>query len=157
MEIRKHSGIYTLETTQLLPVTIEKAWGFFSSPENLDTLTPKELGFKITSGLTEKMYQGQIITYQIGIIPYLKTNWVTEITTIVENSYFIDEQRFGPYKMWHHEHFFVQKGKQVEMTDKVSFALPMGFLGKLTYALFVKKRLLTIFNFRARKIQEIFT
>jgi ligand-binding SRPBCC domain-containing protein len=72
MKIRKHSGIYTLETTQLLPVTIEKAWDFFSSPGNLDTLTPKELGFKITSGLAEKMYQGQIITYKIGIFPFIK-------------------------------------------------------------------------------------
>ncbi len=157
MEIRKHSGIYTLETTQLLPVTIEKAWDFFSSPGNLDILTPKELGFKITSGLAEKMYQGQIITYRIGIFPFIKTNWVTEITTVAENMYFVDKQRFGPYKMWHHEHFFVQKGKQVEITDKVSFALPMCLLGRLAYSLFAKRRLLLIFNFRAKKIQEIFT
>ncbi|NJO91752.1 MAG: SRPBCC family protein [Chloroflexia bacterium] len=157
MEIRKHSGIYTLEITQLLPVSIEKAWDFFSSPENLDILTPKEFGFKITSRLALKMYQGQIITYKIDILPFIKTNWVTEITTVVENSYFIDEQRFGPYKMWHHEHFFVQKGKQVEMTDKITFALPMGFLGKLSYLIFVKKRLMAIFNYLAKKVQEIFT
>lgn len=156
MEFKKHSGIYTLKTSQLLPANIEKAWTFFSNPVNLDVLTPENMRFTITSEEMLKMYKGQIITYKIGILPFIKSNWVTEITMVEENSYFIDEQRFGPYKMWHHEHIFIPKGNQTEMIDKISFALPLGFLGSLAYKLFVKKKLTEIFRFRSKKIQEIF-
>jgi ligand-binding SRPBCC domain-containing protein len=156
MEIKKHSGIYTLKRSQLLPVHIDNAWAFFSNPINLNVITPDNLGFKITSDATDEIYQGQIITYKIRMFPFLKLNWVTEITFIEKKLYFIDEQRFGPYKMWHHEHMFVPKCDQTEVIDKVSFALPLGFLGNMAYKLFVKKKLVEIFRFRSKKIQEIF-
>ena len=156
MEFRKHSGIYTLRTKQLLPGDIDKVWAFFSNPANLDVITPDNLGFKITSDIGDDIYQGQIITYEIGIFPFLKSNWVTEITAVKDQSYFVDEQRFGPYKMWHHEHIFIPKAKQTEVVDKISFALPLGFLGSIAYELFVKKKLIQIFDFRFKKIEEIF-
>jgi len=155
MDFRNHSGIYTLEVKQLLQVSIDKAWDFFSNPSNLEKLTPDNISFKTTSGNADKMYQGQIITYKIGILPLIKSNWVTEITTVKENSYFIDEQRFGPYKMWHHEHLFKANGNTTEMTDKISFALPFGFLGQIAYKLFVKKRLKEIFQFRGEVIGSL--
>lgn len=156
MEFRKHSGIYTLKTKQLLPVDIDTAWAFFSNPANLDVITPENLGFKITSNNDDTIYQGQIITYKIGIFPFLKSNWVTEITALKEKSYFVDEQRFGPYKMWHHEHLFIPQAGQTEVIDKISFALPFGFFGSIAYKLFVKKKLTEIFTFRTKKMDEIF-
>ena len=155
MEFRKHSGIYTLEVKQQLQVNIDKAWEFFSNPSNLEKLTPGNISFNVTSGNVDKMYQGQIITYKIGIFPMIKSNWVTEITFVNKNAYFIDEQRFGPYKMWHHEHIFETKGSATEMTDKISFALPFGFLGHLAYLLFVRKRLKEIFQFRKEVIGNL--
>ena len=127
MHIKKHSGIYTLETQQLVPAKIENTWKFFSNPANLNNITPKNMGFKITSNSADKMYKGQIITYKIGIFPFIKSNWVTEITEVKENSYFIDEQRIGPYKMWHHEHVFIPLGNQTKIIDKVSSALSFIF------------------------------
>lgn len=157
MEFKKHSGIYTLTVKQLVKAPVEAVWAFFSNAENLNRLTPSDLGFVITSSPVAEMYPGQIITYKIGIFPLIKSNWVTEITFIKENSYFIDEQRFGPYKMWHHEHHFRSTENGTEMTDKVSLALPFGLLGHLAWQLFVKHKLTGIFNFRSQTIQKIFT
>jgi ligand-binding SRPBCC domain-containing protein len=156
MKIKKHSGIYTLEVEQFIKTDIKNAWDFFSNPENLSKITPEYMGFKITSAKSVKMYQGQIITYKIGILPFLKSNWVTEITHVKEGLYFVDEQRSGPYKIWHHEHFFNEKEGGVLMMDKVSFALPFGFLGKIAFAVFIKKELKKIFNFRFIKLEELF-
>lgn len=155
MELRSHSGIYTLFVKHQLPVSLEKAWNFFSKPENLDKLTPSVLGFKITSKPSAITYPGQIITYKIGIFPGIKSNWVTEITVVKDKSYFVDEQRFGPYKMWHHEHHFIENERGTEMIDKVSFALPLGFLGHIAYHLYVKRKLTEIFNFRFQVIEEL--
>jgi ligand-binding SRPBCC domain-containing protein len=153
----KHSGIYTLETTQELNISIDKAWDYFSSPENLSTITPPQMGFHITSKIDKKAYQGQIITYKVSPVLFIKTNWVTEITAVKELEYFIDEQRFGPYSMWHHEHFFEKSpnGNTI-MKDKISYKIPFGFLGRIAQVLFIKNQLLSIFNFREQKLESIF-
>jgi ligand-binding SRPBCC domain-containing protein len=156
INIERHSGIYTLEISQQLPVDIKTAWAFFSSPDNLATITPREMGFIQTSAKGQKMHTGQIITYKIGILPGIKTNWVTEITHVVEDSYFVDEQRFGPYAMWHHQHFFSESENGTEVTDRVSYKLPLGFLGYFAHAFFVRKQLQKIFAFRFEKLKEIF-
>ena len=106
IQFKKHSGIYTLVSEQTLNIPISEAWNYFSSPENLSNITPAEMDFTITSAIGKKVYKGQIITYKVCPLPFLKTNWVTEITNVEEHSFFIDEQRFGPYRMWHHEHWF---------------------------------------------------
>ncbi|AWV99019.1 SRPBCC family protein [Arcticibacterium luteifluviistationis] len=154
---KSHSGIHTLKAEQILPISLEEAWTFFSSPLNLPTITPSEMSFKITSEVDKPAYQGQIISYKVGLFPGLKVNWVTEITAVEKLSHFIDEQRFGPYTMWHHEHFFeaMPDGKTLA-TDKVSYKIPLGPLGNLLNTLFIKNKLKHIFSFRATKLNELF-
>jgi ligand-binding SRPBCC domain-containing protein len=156
MVFSKHSGIYTLEVKQHLPLSLESAWQFFSNPGNLEKITPRNMSFQITSALTDKVYEGQIITYKIGILPFFKTPWVTEITHIKGPHYFIDEQRIGPYKMWHHEHFFARDQDGVQMTDKVTFALPFSVIGHLAFHLTVKNQLKKIFEYRRQSLAELF-
>jgi len=156
VEIKKHSGIYTLKVSQLLPIGLSEAWDFFSSPKNLEKITPKHMGFKITSGEPESMYPGQIITYRVAPLPGFKTNWVTEITHVQKGNFFVDEQRFGPYSMWHHEHHFRECEAGVMMVDKVSYKLPFGFLGHIAQVLFVKRQLRKIFEYRVKVLEKMF-
>ena len=121
---------YTLESTQQLSCTIEEAWDFFSSPKNLKEITPDHMGFDITSELPEKMYSGLIITYIVKPLLGIPMQWMSEIKYMEEKKYFVDEQRIGPYKMWYHEHRFEENSQGVLMKDKVTYALPLGFLGK---------------------------
>ncbi len=153
---KSHSGIYSLEVEQFVPVSLAEAWAFFSSPGNLSKITPEHMGFKITSGAPDKMYAGQIITYKVSPVPGIKTNWTTEITHVSEGRYFIDEQRFGPYRMWHHEHHFEEREDGVMMTDRVSYKLPFGFLGRIAHFIFVKKQLEQIFSFREKQLEKLF-
>ena len=157
IKFKKHSGIYTLYTTQQLNVNLDTAWDFFSSPQNLEKITPKHMGFNITSKVDKKAYAGQIITYKVGILPGIKSNWVTEITQVKDKLFFIDEQRFGPYAMWHHEHWFEElpNGKTL-MKDKISYKIPFGVLGYLAQVLFIKKQLTQIFTYRYKILEEIF-
>ncbi|MEQ8626431.1 SRPBCC family protein [Ekhidna sp.] len=155
VEIKKHSGIYTLTVMQQLPIKLSEAWGFFSSPENLTKITPAHMGFEITSG-EGRMYAGQIISYKVAPVPWIKTNWVTEITHVDEGKFFVDEQRFGPYSMWHHEHHFAENRNGVLMTDKVTYKIPFGFLGTIAQHMFVKRQLKGIFEYRVKVLDEMF-
>lgn len=114
------------------------------------------MGFKVTSINESEIYPGQIITYQVGIFPLIKSNWVTEITHVSAPAYFVDEQRFGPYRMWHHEHHFQQTANGVVMKDKVSYKMPLGLLGRIVHQLFVKQKLLKIFVFRQEVLERFF-
>ncbi|MCV9387743.1 SRPBCC family protein [Reichenbachiella ulvae] len=156
VSIKRHSGIYTLEVKQLVNTSMQEAWEFFSTPRNLAKITPAHMGFQITSDNVDEMHVGQIITYQVGILPGIKSSWVTEITHVAPGKFFVDEQRFGPYAMWHHEHIFEEKEGQVWMTDRVSYKLPFGFLGHLMHGLFIKKQLLGIFNHRFQTLESYF-
>lgn len=152
----KHSGIYTLSVKQKLPITLSEAWDFFSTPINLEKITPQHMGFMITSELPPKMYMGQIISYKVGVLPGIKTNWVTEITHVEQDKFFVDEQRFGPYSMWHHEHHFEEEEDGILMTDKVTYKIPFGVLGHLAQSLFVKRQLKEIFEYRRQALEEMF-
>ncbi len=156
IKFKARSGIYSLEVEQFLKLSLAEAWEFFSSPGNLSKITPEQMGFRITSGSPGKMFPGQIITYKVSPFPGIRTNWVTEITHVSEGHYFVDEQRFGPYRMWHHEHHFEEQNGGVLMTDRVSYKLPFGFLGRLAHFLFVKRQLKQIFEFRERYLHNIF-
>lgn len=149
--------IYTMQQTTLLPTTLNEAWAFFSAPENLALITPQEMAFRIeyNSG-SGKMYAGQLIRYTIGILPGIRSTWVTEITHVREPDYFIDEQRFGPYALWHHQHHFKPVAGGVEMTDIVNYAIPFGLVGRLANRLFVERRLNAIFEFRSRAVARYF-
>lgn len=137
-------------------MSLEEAWDFFSSPKNLKEITPEHMNFEITSEDTGKCYAGQIITYKVSPLPGLRMSWVTEITSVEEGVRFVDEQRFGPYSMWHHEHYFEEQDGGVMMTDRVSYKIPLGPLGHLAHALFVKKQLFGIFEYRNIALEKTF-
>ncbi|NWK54088.1 SRPBCC family protein [Verrucomicrobiaceae bacterium N1E253] len=148
--------MYHLYRQQWLNCHLEQAWSFFSSPRNLDRLTPKSVGFKITHLQSEQMHPGQIITYKIKVAPMVWLSWMTEITQVVPMDSFIDDQRLGPYKVWHHCHKFKEQDGGVLMSDEVNYAMPFGPLGKLVHKLYVKQQLQHIFDERARLCDEIF-
>lgn len=158
LNIVKQSGIYTLTSEQILPISLEKAWEFFSTPKNLDKITPEEMKFNITNNPPDKTYPGQIITYKIGILPGIKSNWVTEITQLKEKEFFVDEQRFGPYAMWHHEHHF-EKISETEtlMRDLLNFKMPLGALGDLVAGKLVLNKVKFIFESRFKILDEYFS
>lgn len=149
--------IYTLQRTQFLPISMAEAWDFFSTPRNLSKITPEHMGFKIlyVSG-GEKTYAGQIIRYHVQILPGINVHWVTEITHVQEPEYFVDEQRFGPYALWHHQHRFRVVAGGVEMTDEVNYAIPLGFLGRLAHWLFVGREVNRIFEHRFTVLDRYF-
>lgn len=148
--------IYTLHKKQKLPITVEKAWAFLSNPKNLKIITPDYMGFKIVSDIDKPMYPGQIIQYIVTPVLGIKTKWVTEITHIRDNEYFVDEQRFGPYALWHHKHFIKAIDNGVEMEDIIDYKVPLGILGQLIHPILVKPKLEEIFSYRSKKLEELF-
>lgn len=148
--------VYDLRTEQFLPISLEDAWDFFSTPINLDAITPPELKFRILSDVSGKMYPGQIIQYRIQAIPGIWQSWLTEITHVVEREYFIDEQRFGPYKFWHHRHSFESVSGGVMMRDHIHYALPLGPLGAIVNAVYVGRQVRHIFNYRHQILEKRF-
>jgi ligand-binding SRPBCC domain-containing protein len=149
---------YTLRRETFLPTTLDKAWDFFTSPMNLSKITPKGMNITVTSDFKEnaKIYAGMIIAYKIAPLWGIKMNWMTEITHVKEKEYFIDEQRFGPYALWHHQHHFKEVEGGVIMTDIVNYAIGYGFIGRIANSLLVKKKLQEVFDYRATVIGEIF-
>ena len=157
INLTKQSGIYTLTSEQVMPLSLEKAWEFFTLPTNLDKITPKEMEFRITNNPPNKTYKGQIITYKIGALPFIKSNWITEITHLEEQKFFVDEQRFGPYAMWHHEHHFkAVSDNEVLMTDIVNFKLPFGIFGDLIAGNYVRNKVKFIFESRYKILEKTF-
>lgn len=148
--------LYQLHAKQLLPISKQEAWDFLSDPKNLKVITPDHMCFHILSGADRNMYQGQIIQYIVKPFPLVSTKWVTEITHVKDGQYFVDEQRFGPYALWHHKHFLKEIPGGVEMEDIVDYKLPMGFLGNLVHPIMVKKQLQKIFKYREAKLIELF-
>jgi ligand-binding SRPBCC domain-containing protein len=147
--------VHAYKAVQFVPVGMDRCWEFFSSPSNLSTITPPEMGFRITSEPETKMYPGQIITYVVKPVMGIPVQWVTEITHVQEHSYFVDEQRSGPYALWHHKHFFREVEGGIEMTDLVHYALPFGVAGRIALPL-VRSRLTQIFAFRRDKVAALF-
>ncbi|TRZ98560.1 MAG: hypothetical protein D4R80_04740 [Deltaproteobacteria bacterium] len=141
---------YVLKEVQRLPISLPEAWRFFSDPRNLPRITPPSLGLEVTSDLPGKMYPGMVITYRVRPIPGVRVGWVTEITHVLEPSLFVDEQRFGPYRFWHHQHHFREIEGGVEMEDIVHYALPLGTIGRVFGGPLVRRRLAEIFAFRRR-------
>lgn len=151
------SKVYSIKTVQLLKTDIDNAWDFFSSPKNLEKITPKSLGFNIISKHHgEKMYPGQIIEYTVKPVLGIPLYWMTEITHVEDKKYFVDEQRFGPYSLWHHQHHFRETKDGVEMTDIVHYKIPLSFLGDVAHSLFVKKQLKAIFDHRFEAAEKLF-
>lgn len=148
--------IYTFHRKQKLPISVEQAWDFLSSPANLKTITPDYMGFNILSGADRPMFPGQIIQYIVTPVLGIKTKWVTEITHVKDHEYFVDEQRFGPYALWHHKHFIKEIDGGVEMEDIIDYKVPLGILGQLVHPILVKPKLEEIFTYRTTKLEALF-
>lgn len=151
-------AVYSLKRLQQIPAPLPEVWNFFSSAANLQAITPPDMNFRIISKLTAKdgIYAGQLIEYKISPIMGIPLYWMTEITYVKEQVYFVDEQRFGPYRMWHHQHHFKEITGGVEMTDIVHYKNPFWVIGDIANSLFVKNKLEKIFEYRRRKIEELF-
>jgi ligand-binding SRPBCC domain-containing protein len=141
-------SIHLLTRKQFIPISQEQAWPFFSTPRNLEAITPGFLNFRITSAVAEEIYSGLIITYQISAVAGVPMTWVTEIKHVVPLHRFVDEQRIGPFRFWFHEHRFEAVPGGIEMTDIVHYVMPWSWLGELVHAVFIRRRLNAIFDFR---------
>ena len=148
---------YQLIKKQNIPASIDEIWDFISSPSNLKEITPKHMGFEVTGNTGKgQMYPGMIITYKVSPLLGIKLDWVTEITHVKDKEYFVDEQRIGPYTMWHHEHKIEPIAGGIMMTDIVTYQPPMGILGAIANTLFIKKQLEEIFGYRTVALENIF-
>ena len=150
-------AFYQFQTEQLVKAPRDRVWDFISSPANLKVITPDYMGFDITSpNLPDKMYAGMIISYKVSPVLGIKMNWLTEITQVAEGTYFIDEQRLGPYAFWHHQHRLEDTPEGTMMRDIVTYAPPFGFLGRIANGLMIRSKLKEIFNYREKAVNEYF-
>jgi ligand-binding SRPBCC domain-containing protein len=151
-------AIHTFKKSLAIAASVEECWAFFSDPQNLARITPPWLAFKILSqSLPAEIYPGLIIRYQVRPLLDIPREWLTEITHVDKPRRFVDEQRHGPYRLWHHEHSFVPfHGNRVLVGDLVTYILPFGWLGNLAHPLFVRRQLNRIFDYRAKAVKEIF-
>ena len=149
--------VYKKEWIQFIPRPLDEVWEFFSRPENLNEVTPKEMNFEILTDIANKpMYEGMIINYKVTPLLGIKMRWTTEIQRIKEGQYFVDEQRFGPYAMWHHEHHFREADGGVYMTDLLHYAIPFDPFGRLANVLFVNNKIEEIFKYRVEAVEQLF-
>jgi|TARA_X000001036_G_scaffold184921_1_gene174571 ligand-binding SRPBCC domain-containing protein len=148
--------IFKLKYSQKLPISLNEAWDFLSSPNNLELITPKSMDFNITDWDRKKAYPGQIIQYTVKPILGIKINWVTEITHVRAKEYFVDEQRFGPYTFWHHKHFIKEIEGGVIMEDVIHYKPPFGLIGVLLNFLFINSKLNSIFKHRELELIKTF-
>ena len=150
--------LYSLERFQSLPIPLDKAWDFLSSPKNLSKISPPYMGFKIVSYLNgnKKIYHGQVITYKVKPIAGIPLRWVSEISQYKEPNFFVDEQKSGPFKFWKHEHYLKEIPGGTEMRDMLQYAMPFGILGSVANSLIVRKQLEEIFDYRRKRLEIIF-
>ncbi len=150
-------SVYKLERKQLIKCDMDRLWDFFADAKNLTAITPSYMNFVITSDMPKDgVYAGQIITYKVSPLLGIPMFWMTEITHVEKNKLFVDEQRVGPYKMWHHQHLFEQTADGIMMTDIVHYRLPLWILGDIAHGLFVKRQLRDIFDYRYQQIEKLF-
>jgi ligand-binding SRPBCC domain-containing protein len=150
-------GVYTFRTSQILQASLSEVWEFISNPSNLKLITPPGMGFDITTqNLSSRVYPGMIISYLVAPFAGIRMRWITEITHITPGSYFVDEQRVGPYSLWHHEHHLEVVDEGVRMTDIVTYRPPFGFIGSIANSLIIRSRLNSIFGYREKALNDIF-
>lgn len=148
--------VHYLHREQFIPAPVEKVWCYFCDPRNLNEITPPDLNFEIVKGGDFATYEGQLIEYRVEFMPYFRSMWLTEIAHVQDCKYFADEQRVGPYRFWYHEHIFEAMPFGTRMMDRVTYAIPLGFLGDILDSLWIGRRLNQIFEFRRQKIIELF-
>ena len=147
--------LHRIYRRQVIPMSISKAWEFFSNPENLSTITPPWLNLTVISDVPKNMHSGMIISYRITPVVCVPRLWISEITHVNMPTYFVDEQRLGPFRFWHHQHVFKEVGRSVEIQDIVNYAMPLGSIGEIVHAISVRKKVESIFNFRQKTLERI--
>lgn len=151
-------AFYQFTVNQHITAGIEEVWEFISAPDNLKQITPPSMDFTVTGNSGGKrMYEGMIITYRVKPLSGIPVRWMTEITHVKDKAYFVDEQRVGPYRLWHHQHHITAVGDGVLMTDIVTYMPPLGFIGALANRLFIKKKLKEIFDYRFKAVELHFS
>jgi len=148
--------VHRLQHKQFLPITLEEAWTFFSTPRTLEAITPAFLNFEITSEVPEEIYAGLVITYRIAAVAGIPMTWVTEIKHVERLRRFVDEQRIGPFRFWYHEHRFQAVAGGIEMEDIVHYVMPWGWFGRIAHWVFIRDRLASIFHFRRNYLDGFF-
>jgi ligand-binding SRPBCC domain-containing protein len=149
-------AVYSIKAVQRIPVSLDKAWAFFSDQANLQAITPLNFKFTVISKHHgNAIYPGQIIEYKVSPLLGIPLYWMTEIMHVKDQQFFVDEQRYGPFSLWHHQHHFKAVDGGVEMTDIVHYKLPLWWLGDLANALFVRRQVRAIFDYRFRKVEEL--
>lgn len=148
---------FTFERTQTLPIDSEQAWNFFSDPANLARITPPSMEFRLTCSPRDIIHPGMILTYSLRPLFGINVAWTTEITHVHKPFFFVDEQRFGPYRFWHHQHHFREVDSGIEMYDLVHYLLPHMQCTRLVNRFLVAPRLKRIFDFRQKTLQDLFT
>jgi ligand-binding SRPBCC domain-containing protein len=148
--------MYQFKRIQFVKTDLQTCWDFFSSPNNLAKITPKYMGFDVKTSVPKQMYEGLIIAYTVKPVLGIPVEWVTEITHIKDKAFFVDEQRKGPYTLWHHEHHFRELDGGVEMTDIVSYIIPFGMIGRIIHPFLVEPKLKEIFEYRFKAVDELF-
>jgi ligand-binding SRPBCC domain-containing protein len=155
LTIERHptrSGVWRLRTELTLPQPIEEVFAFFAEARNLEAITPPWLSFHVETAAPIAMQSGRLIDYRLRVhgIPL---RWQSEISVWEPPYRFVDEQRRGPYRMWHHEHTFVECDDGTLVRDQVDYAVPGG---RLVNLLLVRRDLRKIFRYRSQKLREIF-
>ena len=148
--------IYRLSKTIEIKTNLEEAWRFFSDPANLKVITPPSLNMRITTPIETEMYPGMIIGYKVHPMFSIPLTWITEITHVKKPYMFVDEQRYGPYRMWHHQHIFKETNNGVIAEDIVDYIMPYGPLGMLAHYFFVARQIDSIFKFRSDFLSKKF-
>ena len=157
--------IYEVSYTQKLPTTLDKAWAYFTNPDNLEVLTPKDMGLRNKVSAKEilvhsdnSLYIGKLITHNIKLLPFLpfRMDWVSEITHLESKHYFVDQQVTGPYAYWHHTHIFREIPQGIEAIDVIRYALPLGVLGRMMQPVFIQPKLQEVFAFRHKILEAHF-
>ena len=156
MHFEKQGQVYQLSAKLNLPIGLDEAWKFLSDPSNLKVITPDYMGFHIISKTDATMYAGQMISYKVSPLLGLKLNWLTEITHVEDKKYFVDEQRIGPYSMWHHKHFLKEIEGGTEITDVVHYKLPWSLIANRFHSVLVKPKLKEIFDYRTNALLTMF-
>lgn len=151
------SKVHCLQRVQLMKISLDEAWTFFSSPRNLQKITPPYMKFTVIGDtFSDTMYEGQIIEYKVRPVLGIPLYWMTEITHVKDKVFFIDEQRFGPYTLWHHQHHFKETSDGVEMTDVLHYKVPLYAIGRVVNKLFVSGQVKKIFDYRYQAVEKMF-
>ncbi|MCC6952886.1 MAG: SRPBCC family protein [Deltaproteobacteria bacterium] len=148
--------LHCLRSKQILGIPVDEAWKYFSDPYNLANITPPALSFKVTSPQLPEMYPGLIISYEVRPLLGIPMTWVTEITHVISGHSFVDEQRVGPYRMWHHEHFFRECADGTEIEDVVHYVIGAFVLDPVIHRYVVGPRVQQIFDYRRKRLEELF-